>query len=139
MNDSCPSAEVLYALATDDEASQEVRQHVATCPACQKQVAEVASQSTTMRQLVSAAGAPPPPAQSSHPASIGKYVIVGVISDDADTICYRGLHSMLHVEVSVLVGKLFKAPTAQEQEPLIYTARPLLAVEHPGIARVRDI
>ena len=138
MSESCPPPEILYALATDDEASPEVRQHVAACAACRQQVAEVENQTTTMRQIVAAPASPLAPA-AGHPSAIGKYVIVGVLSDDSDAVCYRGLHSVLHVEVSILVGKTFKAPSPQEQEPLISTARPLLAVEHPGIARLRDL
>ncbi|MFN0019773.1 MAG: hypothetical protein ACKVP0_16070 [Pirellulaceae bacterium] len=138
MSEPCPPIDVLYALASEDEASQEVRQHVATCDVCQKQLAEIESQTTTMRQVVAAVG-PAPPVNSAHPTAIGKYVIVGVIGDDADSVCYRGLHSLLHAEVSILVGKKFKAATPSEQEPLISTARVLLGVEQPNIARVRDV
>jgi hypothetical protein len=138
MNDNCPAAEVLYALATDDDASWEVRQHVAACAACRQQVEEITGQSTTMQQLVAEAS-PAIQHTPAHPTSIGKYVIIGALSDDADSACYRGLHSVLHAEVSILVGKSFKVDSPAEQEPLISTARPLLAVGHPAVARLRDV
>src|SRR5436190_17015558 len=138
MREACPASELLYALATDDEASPEVRQHVVSCPSCRQQIAEITGQSTTMRQLV-AAHSPADPGAPSHPTSIGKYVVIGILSDDADSVCYRGLHSVLHAEVTILVGKHFKAATTAEQEPLISTARPLLTIEHPAIARLRDV
>lgn len=136
MNAGCLDESDLLALASDDVAPAEMRAHVDQCSDCQRALAALKAEVSTLR-LVLPAGKPVATSGSGagRPAFIGRYFIAGVLRDDDWHTVYRGAHAVLFQEVSVALSKtqLDDAPKSLSQ-----AARALVQFNHPAVERVLD-
>lgn len=143
----CPcSEESLLALSRGDEASAELRDHVSSCPTCQRRLRELS--------IADASGVPAPTASVTQPelarrgltgltgaihASIGKYVIIGKLGQGGQGQVFRALHPELNKELVIkLAGTVVPGDDA-ERDLLMREGRVLAELDHPGIGRVYDL
>ncbi|MBX7072286.1 MAG: hypothetical protein K1X71_03995 [Pirellulales bacterium] len=136
MNADCLNESDLLALASDDVAPAELRAHVDQCSDCQRALAALKAEVSTLR-LVLPAGRPVATSGSGagRPAFIGRYFIAGVLRDDDWHIVYRGAHAVLFQEVSVALSK---AQFDDDPKLLSQAARALVQFNHPAVERVLD-
>ncbi|MEM9364450.1 MAG: serine/threonine-protein kinase [Planctomycetota bacterium] len=77
------------------------------------------------------------PQKSLMPVKIGRYTIIGAIGKGGQGAVYRGAHPTLPVEVAIKVAR--HRFDSQAQASLRSEATVLCDLDHPNIARVRDL
>lgn len=77
------------------------------------------------------------PQNSLTPVKIGRYTIIGKIGKGGQGAVYRGAHPTLPVEVAIKVAR--HQFDSQAQSSLRSEATVLCDLDHPNIARVRDL
>src|SRR5262245_58113542 len=135
----CPDEEALLPLAVGDPGDEGVRAHAEGCPHCREALRRLRAEVATLSSWGGALG-PAPAVNAGHPATVGKYYLVGrPLAEGRHGPIYRGLDPETN---KVVVVRL--SPWAADNPTAVPTAlqeqrRRLTRLEHPHLARVVEM
>lgn len=149
---ACPEEAELWPLAVGESAEPEIELHVSRCGQCKGRVAQLASEVLALRDVATRIPLRLPAApreqmfngeaanQSSEelPASIGRYRVIDRLGEAGQAVIYRAVLPGLPQEVVIKLSKK-QVGRREAKERLMEEARFLANVEHPHVARVRDL
>ena len=112
----CPTEEKLYAIVAG-EGSEAETTHVAMCNDCQVQLRKLQTEATILRHAGEQARSNATAASTTNaPATIGKFIIVGIWDENPSFITYRGLHPIVQQDVLIQVANQPRNEEAAYQE-----------------------
>jgi hypothetical protein len=141
MSQACPDESDLLALLQEESVPLEVRAHVDGCSSCQRVIAALRSEVSTLRMVMPGARPSQSPIAASgseRPPFIGKYFIAGALRETDRFVSYRAAHAVLYQEVVLTLAKQTQITSAADRQALANRARPVLAFTHPIVARTLD-
>jgi tRNA A-37 threonylcarbamoyl transferase component Bud32 len=150
---TCPQEEELLPEAVGEALSPEVSLHVQDCQRCQERVRRLRVEIENLRS-VSAANAGDTPAMAETttwkpaqdaptveecPALIGKYRVLGQLSQGGQAVVYRVTDPTLQRDLVAKVARQRPHLEAAGRERLIAEGRLLARIDHPNVVRVVDL
>jgi tRNA A-37 threonylcarbamoyl transferase component Bud32 len=149
---TCPREEVLWPLAVGEAADPRVEEHLAECDSCRARYEKLVAEFGVIRDA--ALRLPPRPLDDGQaesprgengrvctspiPATIGRYRVIDLLDEGGQAAVFRAIHPELRRDVVVKLGKRRIADAAAEDR-LAQEARLLADLDHPHLARVRDL
>jgi predicted Ser/Thr protein kinase len=148
---SCPDEAQLLPAALGQPVSAEAQAHLEGCPDCRRRVERLRAAVGALREAPTTisysgpphaeASAPPigdrePAPTGSHPAAIGRYLIVGPLGAGGQALVYRAVHPELPRDLAI---KVARRPTMIDGSRLKADAAILCELEHPNLVRIYDL
>jgi serine/threonine protein kinase len=144
---TCLEDDELLAVATGDEITSEVQNHLDACTDCRQRLGRLQAEVSNLREALGdlklspsdagevAAAFPAPP----RPSAIGKYLVLDVLGRGGQADVYRALHPTLGKEVVIKLGRRAFESGQADRDRLLVEGKVLAELDHPSLARVHDL
>jgi tRNA A-37 threonylcarbamoyl transferase component Bud32 len=149
---TCPREALLWPLAAGEAGDPLIEEHLENCDSCRDRYQQLVAEVDALREA--AERLPPRPLDNGHadspkerngraassplPATIGRYRVIDLLDEGGQAAVYRAIHPELRREVVIKLGKRPVAD-ADAEDRLAQEARLLADLDHPHLARVRDL